>query len=102
MRLLPRTRRGTWLLAVLVWAVGCTALWWAVPPRPRAEWALTPADQCMPVAFVPGRRAVLTYPLVAVGDSHVTRGPVRLWDADTGRVSELGSPDGLVNAVAVS
>ncbi|HEY1378522.1 MAG TPA: hypothetical protein VGF55_17110 [Gemmataceae bacterium] len=36
MRLLPRTPRGTWLLAAAAWAGLCALAWWLLPPRPRA------------------------------------------------------------------
>src|SRR5262245_4425242 len=39
-RLLPRTPRGTWLLAGAVWLAGVGALWYLVPAVPRAEWTL--------------------------------------------------------------
>jgi hypothetical protein len=38
MPLLPRSRRGTWLLAGAVWLVACAGLWWALPFKPLAEW----------------------------------------------------------------
>src|SRR4051794_6534525 len=37
-RLLPRTLRGTWLLAGMVGVAGCGVLWWALPYRPRISW----------------------------------------------------------------
>jgi WD40 repeat protein len=36
MQLLPRSRRGIWLLAVAVWCAACAGLWWALPVVPRA------------------------------------------------------------------
>src|SRR5262245_40579163 len=38
MPLLPRSRRGTWLLAATVWLAACAGLLWALPVVPRAKW----------------------------------------------------------------
>ncbi|HTK76221.1 MAG TPA: hypothetical protein VL371_13240, partial [Gemmataceae bacterium] len=60
MRLLPRTPRGTWLLAGAVWLTGCGVLWWAVPYRPRVTW---PTQERATVhGFIPGTSVVLTSP----------------------------------------
>src|SRR5439155_15280875 len=40
MPLLPRSRRGTWLLAAAVWLAACAGLWWALPVLPRGEFRL--------------------------------------------------------------
>lgn len=37
MRLLPRTPRGIWLLAAIVWGVGCAIDWWQLPTAPRKQ-----------------------------------------------------------------
>lgn len=37
MRLLPRFRLGTWLLAGAVWLTACTAWWYLLPASPRNE-----------------------------------------------------------------
>src|SRR5579871_6523765 len=53
MRLLPRTVRGTVLLAAAVWLAGAVPLWNLLPVRPRATWTLpTDAGLCQ---AVPGR-----------------------------------------------
>jgi WD40 repeat protein len=88
MHLLPRSPRGTWLLAAAVWAAVCAAVWLAVPEVPRAEWTLPRAG--MPVAFLPGGVLVTA----DAADPQATRtsaawrpaGPLRLWDAATGRL----------------
>jgi hypothetical protein len=36
MLFLPRSPRGTWLLAGAVWLAACAGWWWALPPAPRA------------------------------------------------------------------
>ena len=56
---LPRTPRGTWLLTGVVWAAGSAVLWWVLPQRPRADWAVGP--QQIWVGFIPNRRAFVTY-----------------------------------------
>jgi hypothetical protein len=38
MRFLPRSAKGTWLLATAAWLACCVAAWHLLPPRPRAEW----------------------------------------------------------------
>src|SRR5262245_29610682 len=48
MGLLPRSPRGTLVLAAAVWLGGSVATWLALPARPRA---VIPAD----VAFIPSR-----------------------------------------------
>jgi hypothetical protein len=87
-RLLPRTPRGTWLLAGAVWLAGCGALWWAVPYRPRASW---PTDNTVVHGFIPGTSVLLTS---SGGNSGFGGprgpgiGPVIARDAETGRLSE--------------
>jgi hypothetical protein len=46
MPLLPRSRRGTGLLAGAVWLAACAGLWWAVPVVPRAVMRL-PEDMAL-------------------------------------------------------
>jgi hypothetical protein len=36
MPLVPRSRRGTWLLAGVVWLGACAMWWWMLPVVPRA------------------------------------------------------------------
>jgi WD40 repeat protein len=89
-RLLPRTPRGTWLLAGAVWLVGCGALWWVLPYRPRASW---PTDNTVVHGFIPGTAFVLTSspPLSAIQDGwpgDTMLGPLLARDAATGAVRE--------------
>ncbi|MFO0810242.1 MAG: WD40 repeat domain-containing protein [Gemmataceae bacterium] len=72
MRLLPRTPRGTRLLAGLAWAAGTAWLWWVLPPVPRV---VIPNAGTF-IGFLPDGASVL----IASADSTVTR-----YDAATGR-----------------
>src|SRR5437762_2639176 len=71
MRLLPQTPRGAWLLAGVVWATACAALWWALPVRPRD---IIPGVDTL-AGFLPDGKSVL----VASSDRTVVR-----YDAYTG------------------
>jgi hypothetical protein len=85
MRLLPRTPRGTWLLAAAVWLAGCRAFWLALPVRPRA--IASDPNIAEVLQFSADGRALLTRAYVkpprTVNDS--TDGPYRVWDTTTGR-----------------
>lgn len=87
MRLLPRSPRGTWLLAGAVWLAGCGALWWVLPYRPRAMW---PTEVPASVhGFIPGTAVVLTCPLYSLPDPSVgLPGPLLARDTATGEVRE--------------
>lgn len=92
MRWLPRTQRGTWLLAGLCWLAGTAVLWWWLPVRPRAEWV---CPQQVWVGYIPDRRTFLTSSFQLDGPN---RGPLRFWEADSGKViewfaSEYTDPD---------
>src|SRR5437667_9293836 len=52
MRFLPRSRRGTWLLAGAVWLAACAGGWWTLPVMPRGELRL-PHDIDL-VGLLPG------------------------------------------------
>src|SRR5262249_18484417 len=88
MRLLPRTERGTWLLAGVVWLAACGAFWWFLPPLPR--WKL-PAPNWF-LGFLPDKRTGI---LVADDSAGGFRGPIQVWDVPTGRflTSYFGSDD---------
>jgi hypothetical protein len=58
MPLLPRSRRGTWLLAAAVWLAACAGWWWLMPFAPHAEWEL-PIETAL-LGFGPDDREVLT------------------------------------------
>src|SRR4051812_35881157 len=49
---LPRSRRGTWLLAAAVWLAMCAGLWCTLPAVPRGELRL-PRDVDL-LALLPG------------------------------------------------
>jgi WD40 repeat protein len=57
MRLLPRTVRGTWVLAAAAWAAGCAAAWGLLPNAPRSTLRL-PIDAEL-VGFGPNGDTVL-------------------------------------------
>jgi hypothetical protein len=88
-RLLPRTPRGTWLLAGAVWLAGCGALWWALPYCPRVAWPTeTPA---VVHGLIPGTRVFLTssaWNYGLGGPPHPTLGPLVARDAASGEVRE--------------
>jgi len=89
-RLLPRTLRGTWLLAGAVWLAGVGALWWALPYRPRAAWQTQ--EPAVVHGFIPGTKTLLTSSSFMPNDlgrpSDPVRGPLLARDAETGEVGE--------------
>jgi hypothetical protein len=78
MRLLPKTPRGTWLLAVAVWLAGSSALWWVLPYRPRAVTAVARENRLLGIG--PGGRTVLFEGVADVAGEWPPTVPVRLWD----------------------
>jgi WD40 repeat protein len=78
MRMLPRSARGTWLVAGATWAAGCAGIWWIMPPHPRAT--ITVAGAQWPCAFSPDGKWLVTESANADGSSQL-----RVWDASTGR-----------------
>jgi len=58
MRLLSRSRRGTWALAAAAWLVGYGIIWWDLPVRPRAEWRA--GRPCNVVGLLADNRTVVT------------------------------------------
>src|SRR5579871_227533 len=97
MRLLPRTPRGTVLLAAAAWLAAVVALWELLPYRPSMTFTVPAGQGC---TAVPGRRAFLFYGLRrdAGPGRPATTGPLRLFDADAGRVVRefLGEGDALL------
>lgn len=84
MRMLPRSAKGTWLLAASMWVGLCAAVWTALPTVPRAAWELP--EQAHVLAFSPAGDEVYTlawYP--AGGKKGNYRGPLRAWDTRTGQ-----------------
>lgn len=87
-RLLPRTPRGTSLLAGAVWLAGCAALWWALPYRPRVSW---PTEKPTVVyGFMAGTVVLTSMPWRDTIDEPYgpMLGPLVARDADTGTVRE--------------
>src|SRR5204863_4923805 len=78
MRILPRTPRGTWLLAGLVWVAACGALWWTMPIRPRCSW-LAPVPSRVLGFLADGTLATCDTP-----PNSIVAAPVRLWDPSSG------------------
>jgi hypothetical protein len=93
MALVPRSRRGTWLLAAAAWAAGSVAIWWLLPERPRA---VTPkADAGWLYGFTADGRSVVGQAFGSF-DPDVEyakpkdewarlNGPLTIWDAQSGR-----------------
>jgi WD40 repeat protein len=84
MRLLPRSRGGTWLLASAAWLAACAVAWPLVPVAPRAEWPLD--GPALTIGFVPGGHTLLAGTLQRADDATVA--PLRAFDADSGRVTD--------------
>src|SRR4051812_33535968 len=94
MRVLPRSPRGTWLLAAAVWLAGSAALWWALPYRPRAVWAT--GEPAALVGFVPGSSVLLTCSPWRDGIDGPPRrwlGPLVFRDVETGGTRGWFGPD---------
>jgi hypothetical protein len=84
MRLLPRSAKGTWLLAAAAWPAACAAAWAAFSTVPRAAWELP--EQAHVLAFSPAGDEVYTLAWdLAGGKKGDYRGPLRAWDTRTGR-----------------
>jgi WD40 repeat protein len=84
MRLLPRTTRGTLTLAAAAWLAGAAVLWFLLPMRPRAEWK--PPDWARLFFLMPDGRTLVTGQWLLLPGAGKGVGPVRLWDAETGRL----------------
>jgi hypothetical protein len=76
MRLLPRSARGTWLLAAAVWVAGCALAWCILPPVPRGT------------AFLPG---VSLHQLLGFGPDCASALVMRGSPHEPGQVSTLQS-----------
>jgi WD40 repeat protein len=94
MPLLPRTVRGTWLLAGAVWVAWCGAFWFGLPVRPRAEWRLP--EESYLVGVRPDKCTLVTARIGWTGtictQFPMPHGPVRLRDLATGHERSLLSP----------
>ena len=76
MRLLPRTRCGTWLLGLAAWLALCALAWWVFPVQPRLTTTI-PGDDYLLAVGSGGR----TVTLIARSASDSGNKPVRIWDA---------------------
>jgi WD40 repeat protein len=81
MHLLPRSRRGTWLLAGAAWCAACAGLWWALPVVPLCSWDVPPLDHYSwdfleSLTIVYGRREKDTIALVTAQPAPALSGPV--------------------------
>jgi WD40 repeat protein len=75
-------------------------LWWELPVVPRAEWIVP--EYCMPLRFLEGRRALVTWSYAVQNQEIVGCGPLRVWDADTRTVLQIGGSDHSLSAGDVS
>jgi WD40 repeat protein len=96
MRLLPRSARGTWLLATAVWAGGCAVLWTLMPVVPRAH-ANIPSSSALGVE--PGGRSVT---LLDVPENDDGRSSLRVWNTTTGAIRTFDTGKGRVPSCAKS
>src|SRR5262245_57502822 len=91
MPLLPRTPRGTWIIAGVIWAAGTALLWWGLPVRPRAEWAISGDEH--PIGFAAARTSFVT---ASVRGPDAERpglcGPLRFRELDSGRLVDWFNP----------
>jgi WD40 repeat protein len=81
MRLLPRSARGTWLLAAAAWIGLCVAALAVLPERLERRGTIVSDGPFSPIVFGPDGRWLATR-----GDA-VANGPhtLRFWDTATGR-----------------
>ena len=78
MRILPRTQRGTWILAAIVWFGGCGVVWFLLPGVPRVTVPLTDAGSAG--RFTTDGRGLF-------GQASTPDEMYRVWDLQTGRPS---------------
>jgi WD40 repeat protein len=84
MPLLPRTRRGTWLLAGAVWVAACAGLWWVLPVAPRA---VIPVDEGVrEFNFSPDGKCLVTHGFQRTENAYQSFVPscFNIWDCNTG------------------
>src|SRR3954467_13627889 len=87
MRVLPQTIRGTGRLAGAVWLALCAAAWWALPVQPRAVWR--PPGLARAICLRPDGRGAIAWGRPDTEGCRLAEiGPVWVWDAATGRVTE--------------
>src|SRR5262249_51810554 len=79
MSLLPRTPRGTILLAAIVWLSGASVIWYTLPVAPRRGWQ--PTEDAIAIGFLTDSKTVIT----AVG-RFGNKGPIQALDVDSGEL----------------
>jgi WD40 repeat protein len=82
MRLLPRSAKGTWLLATAVWVAACAAAWLFLPPRPRH---VLDAREFVPMEFSTDGRILVTSSRLDQNSPN----SLQLWNAVTGQEIDL-------------
>jgi hypothetical protein len=99
MRVLPKSRSGTWLLAASAWTAAVAVAWTVLPVMPRAEWLL-PADRHL-VGFGADGPSLVTLDVDRL--TLPSRLPVRLIDPMTGTEQRTYvSPPGQVTIAKLS
>ena len=92
---MPPPRTFSWavilsgVLLPLCAGLSCaTLLWWTLPYVPRAVIPLSDGEVYLDYGFLPRGRTLVTARRTTIdrGDGWERSGPVRLWDADTGRL----------------
>ena len=104
MRLLPRSVRGTWLLATVVWAAACGVAWGFLLIRPRAVTDLAASGGM--IGFTADSRDIYSGPVYSSLTHHgivwlpgPTDHSLRYCDVETGRCRFTWSPTGREIAV---
>jgi hypothetical protein len=90
MKVLPQTRRGTWLLAVAAWTLGSALLWWILPTSPQLR---VPFERGF-LGFTPDAQAVLFQRAISAEDGRTGKRIIdlQLKSTDSGQViKSLGS-----------
>jgi WD40 repeat protein len=85
MRLLPKTPRGTWLLAALLWAAASAVLWHWLPVLPRVTHSV-PAGTRLAAVDATGTYAVLVGHRQITSNSGHGVGPARLLNLTTSQI----------------
>jgi WD40 repeat protein len=82
MRVMPRTVRGTWLLAVAAWVGLCAAGWWVTPEQMNRR-AVTTGGDLFEAVFGPENRWLAAR----------AQGPWMFWDTTTGQPVDVFAGD---------
>jgi WD40 repeat protein len=81
MPFLPRSRRGSWLLAAAVWLAACVGWWWVLPVAPRS-WQ--PPGSNYLLGYLSDGKTLLTCTIDQKPNGSWLTGPIRHWNIDTG------------------